>query len=133
MNNNTSKIIIAVIIIILALFALGLFVSTSDEEVQVNQPVTSVASFEECVAAGNPVMESEPRQCASGGTTYTESTTKNPVNVIITSTTTISSTTSAPSAPEEQILCTMDAKQCPDGSYVGRQGPRCEFAACPGN
>jgi hypothetical protein len=28
--------------------------------------------------------------------------------------------------------CTMDAKQCPDGSYVGRQGPSCEFAACPG-
>ena len=28
--------------------------------------------------------------------------------------------------------CTMDAKACPDGSYVGRQGPNCEFAACPG-
>ena len=26
----------------------------------------------------------------------------------------------------------MDAKQCPDGSYVGRSGPNCEFAACPG-
>jgi hypothetical protein len=25
----------------------------------------------------------------------------------------------------------MEAKQCPDGSYVGRQGPRCEFAQCP--
>lgn len=31
----------------------------------------------------------------------------------------------------EQIACTMDAKQCPDGSYVGRSGPRCEFAPCP--
>jgi hypothetical protein len=30
-----------------------------------------------------------------------------------------------------QIACTMDAKMCPDGSYVGRQGPKCEFAACP--
>lgn len=28
-------------------------------------------------------------------------------------------------------VCTMDAKQCPDGSYVGRTGPKCEFAACP--
>src|SRR3989344_2320920 len=27
--------------------------------------------------------------------------------------------------------CTMEAKQCPDGSYVGRTGPRCEFAECP--
>lgn len=28
--------------------------------------------------------------------------------------------------------CTLEAKVCPDGSSVGRQGPRCEFAACPG-
>ncbi len=29
------------------------------------------------------------------------------------------------------VACTMEAKQCPDGSYVGRVGPNCEFAACP--
>lgn len=29
-------------------------------------------------------------------------------------------------------VCTMDAKLCPDGSAVGRFGPRCEFAFCPG-
>ncbi len=28
-------------------------------------------------------------------------------------------------------FCTQDARQCPDGSYVGRVGPSCEFAACP--
>lgn len=28
--------------------------------------------------------------------------------------------------------CTMEAKVCPDGSTVGRTGPNCEFAACPG-
>lgn len=27
--------------------------------------------------------------------------------------------------------CTEEAKQCPDGSYVGRSGPKCEFAVCP--
>lgn len=32
---------------------------------------------------------------------------------------------------EDPVFCTMDAKMCPDGSYVGRQGPNCEFAACP--
>lgn len=44
----------------------------------------------------------------------------------------------APEAPavvtpgaEEPVACTMDAKMCPDGSYVGRTGPKCEFAACP--
>lgn len=31
----------------------------------------------------------------------------------------------------EQVACTMEAKMCPDGSYVGRGGPSCEFAACP--
>jgi hypothetical protein len=25
----------------------------------------------------------------------------------------------------------MEAKLCPDGSYVGRSGPNCDFAACP--
>ncbi|KKU49601.1 MAG: hypothetical protein UX71_C0010G0011 [Parcubacteria group bacterium GW2011_GWA1_47_10] len=31
----------------------------------------------------------------------------------------------------EPVACTMEAKICPDGSAVGRQGPNCEFAACP--
>ena len=30
-----------------------------------------------------------------------------------------------------QVACTQDAKLCSDGSYVGRTGPNCEFAACP--
>ena len=33
--------------------------------------------------------------------------------------------------PDEPVACTMEARMCPDGSYVGRQGPKCEFAACP--
>jgi hypothetical protein len=28
-------------------------------------------------------------------------------------------------------VCTDEARQCPDGSYVGRTAPNCEFAACP--
>ncbi|MEK7568003.1 MAG: hypothetical protein AAB513_03740 [Patescibacteria group bacterium] len=32
--------------------------------------------------------------------------------------------------PNENIACTMDAKMCPDGSYVGRTAPNCEFAKC---
>jgi len=27
--------------------------------------------------------------------------------------------------------CTMEAKLCPDGSYVGRTPPNCDFAPCP--
>jgi len=30
-----------------------------------------------------------------------------------------------------QIACTQDAKVCPDGSFVSRTGPNCEFAPCP--
>ncbi|MFA6536215.1 MAG: hypothetical protein WC250_03455 [Candidatus Paceibacterota bacterium] len=30
-----------------------------------------------------------------------------------------------------QIACTMEARLCPDGSYVGRVGPKCEFSPCP--
>lgn len=36
-------------------------------------------------------------------------------------------TTSVP----DQRACTMEAKICPDGSAVGRSGPKCEFEACP--
>ncbi|MFH1990253.1 MAG: tryptophan-rich sensory protein [Patescibacteria group bacterium] len=31
----------------------------------------------------------------------------------------------------EPVACTMDAKLCPDGSYVERVAPNCEFAPCP--
>ncbi|MEK7530285.1 MAG: MliC family protein [Patescibacteria group bacterium] len=30
-----------------------------------------------------------------------------------------------------QVACTQEAMLCLDGSYVGRTGPSCEFAACP--
>jgi translocator protein len=30
-----------------------------------------------------------------------------------------------------ETACTMEAKMCPDGSYVGRKGPSCEFETCP--
>lgn len=32
---------------------------------------------------------------------------------------------------EKPVACTTDAKLCPDGSYVGRSGPNCEFDVCP--
>jgi hypothetical protein len=33
----------------------------------------------------------------------------------------------SPTIPINSIACTKDAKQCPDGSYVGRTGVKCEF------
>jgi hypothetical protein len=32
---------------------------------------------------------------------------------------------------ETRPYCTLEAMMCPDGSYVGRDGPDCEFAECP--
>lgn len=32
---------------------------------------------------------------------------------------------------KSQVACTLEAKLCPDGSSVGRTGPKCEFTACP--
>jgi len=37
---------------------------------------------------------------------------------------------SGPGDKDGFVACTMDVKQCPDGSYVGRTGPNCEFV-CP--
>lgn len=33
-------------------------------------------------------------------------------------------------ADAPRLVCTQDAMQCPDGSWVGRTGPKCEFI-CP--
>ncbi|MEM7255490.1 MAG: hypothetical protein AAF493_29170, partial [Pseudomonadota bacterium] len=30
-----------------------------------------------------------------------------------------------------QVACTLEVRQCADGSYVGRKPPSCEFSACP--
>lgn len=40
----------------------------------------------------------------------------------------------APGKPVEMqpIACPADAKICPDGTALGREGPNCEFPACPG-
>jgi hypothetical protein len=36
------------------------------------------------------------------------------------------------SCTTDAVFCTQDAQQCPDGSFVSRVAPSCEFAQCPG-
>ena len=36
-----------------------------------------------------------------------------------------------PEPTPNPTVCTQEAKQCPDGSYVGRTGSNCEFTECP--
>lgn len=67
---------------------------------------SEIDNFEECAAAGNPIMESYPRQCRAGGKTFVEDV--------------------------EPKVCTADAKECPDGTFVSRDANNnCEFFACP--
>ncbi len=73
-----------------------------------------ITSFETCAEAGYPVAESYPRQCiVPNGPNFTED-------------------ISEPNDEDGLVFCTQDAKICPDGSGVGRIGPDCEFAPCPG-
>jgi len=32
---------------------------------------------------------------------------------------------------QNPVACTLEAKLCPDGTSVGREGPKCDFAECP--
>lgn len=68
---NSQKGIIAVLLIaVLALAAVLIYVLWPREDVQ----TSTINSFDECIAAGNPVMESQPRQCHDpvNGVTFTE-------------------------------------------------------------
>lgn len=71
--------------------------------------MTGISSFEDCAQMGNPIMESYPRQCRYNDQLFVEE-----INDI-----------------PNKIVCTTDAKECPDGSYVSRTGPNCQFATCP--
>lgn len=50
--------------------------------------------------------------------------------IVATTTTTVTTSTSTTGVGGKKA-CTMEAKLCPDGSYVGRTGPNCEFTQCP--
>ena len=64
--SSTGKAVSIIVIVILAVGAYSLYAIKVE-------PIKYVKSFEECVAAGYPVMESFPRQCKTpDGRTYTE-------------------------------------------------------------
>ncbi len=69
---------IFVILIIVILFIIAVVISSFSNPEEEQKPEDkicadcSITSFEECVAAGNPVMESYPRQCRVGGQLFVE-------------------------------------------------------------
>lgn len=56
MNNHQTPLIIAAVLALALGFGLGYFVRPS-------VPASLITNFESCANAGNPVMESYPRQC----------------------------------------------------------------------
>lgn len=64
------------IILLAGLIALGFYLKNnldkSDNNNDTDLIYREITNFEECVKAGNPVMESYPRQCAADGKTFTE-------------------------------------------------------------
>ena len=56
-------------VIVIALVGAGVWFEIQKKEVT---PIKIVTNFKECVAEGNPIMESYPRQCRSGEQTFTE-------------------------------------------------------------
>lgn len=68
----SSRVIIAVIVIIILLVALIGWRLYGDNNSSNRQPPSQVNSFDECVAAGNAIMESYPEQCTANGKTFTK-------------------------------------------------------------
>ena len=73
-KKNIITIIIAVFaVILIACVAYAFYAYYEPEETNKNtNTAATVASFDECVAAGNPVMESYPRQCRAGDQLFVE-------------------------------------------------------------
>ncbi len=95
-----------ILLIISGLFLVcGIFVYGAKE---LKAPAkTKITNFVECKAAGNKILEKYPSVCVlEDGTSFMED------------------------ISDKGYMCTMDAMMCPNGTYVGRSGPNCEFV-CP--
>jgi len=64
--------LIVILPAILAVFVIFFLIMPQIKENREKNNQVGVTNFEECVAAGNPVMESYPRQCRHSGQTFTE-------------------------------------------------------------
>ena len=73
MNKNEKKIFIIFIVALLLGFVIGISIYYFlGQEAIINTDKFAINSFESCLSAGHPVMESYPRQCRAGDETFTE-------------------------------------------------------------
>ena len=113
-----TKIISLAIVLVLVGMGVGYYLGF-DHGYEKNREINT---FEECAEAGYPIMESFPEQCRTPDGRNFVRVIDDPVIPPI--------DTGNGGNGNGPVACTMDAMQCPDGSYVGRSGPNCEFA-CP--
>lgn len=71
-KSTTKNFLIAILLIVLGLLVVFFLVTPKIKENRERSNQFNVTNFEECVAAGNPVMESYPRQCRHGKNSFTE-------------------------------------------------------------
>lgn len=98
----------------------------ADNQIQYNN--TEVAD-----AAADDISDAGFRTLFTNYYTRTALSVKTPLADVMASFQTVATSTSNNNEEETDddfVACTMDAMQCPDGSFVGRSGPNCEFV-CP--
>ncbi|MBI4708834.1 MAG: hypothetical protein HY764_01360 [Candidatus Portnoybacteria bacterium] len=67
-----TKTIYAILLIIIVLALAGYWLFVYKSPAVNNNKTPAITNFDECAAAGNPIMESYPRQCNANGQTFTE-------------------------------------------------------------
>jgi hypothetical protein len=73
MRNTKSKFYALSMLAVLSI--IGMILASCSQSSQ--NEAAEVTSFDQCAAAGNPVMESSPRQCRADGHTFVEEITEN--------------------------------------------------------
>lgn len=70
---TAKNLLIVILLVILTIFTIFFLVIPKVKENRINnENKDQVVNFEECIKAGNPAMESYPRQCRHGNRTFTE-------------------------------------------------------------
>ncbi len=137
MKNKQKGFAILVIVTVVALLALGggiylkksIIVSDNEPPIQENIPDTN-DYIPTTTAPENIVGGDQDEHGCIGSAGYSWCEVKNKCLRVWEEKCDIDPINSLPENDNGSIQCTMDAMMCPDGSYVGRSGPNCQFV-CP--
>jgi hypothetical protein len=119
MSDNTNRVIVVIIIIILIIVAILLLAPRRmaySSSPFIQNPIVYRYVPDRTIVR-NVATTTVPRTTSSSRVT-TQTYQYTPSPTVITT------------YHDEGTVCPMDAHQCPDGSYVGRSGPMCEFTPC---